>query len=129
MGNVLEFWFSKHYRVVITRNNDGSFLASVDIYRKKWLFNDYEELCLESSNTCLIYKVITELDQVFQNVKIEKAIVTGVKIGDSFETINVRWIGWGEVNEDVAKRLFEESWKIVRCEPPSTSGLRLNCFE
>lgn len=129
MSSVVEYWFSKHYRVTVVKNSDGSFLASVDVYRRGWFFNNYEELCLGDGRACLIYKVISNYDFSFSNVRIDKAIVTGVKTGDSMETVNVRWIGYGDVNEETAKRFFEESWRLIKCEPPSPGTWRFKCFE
>ncbi|MEM1790532.1 MAG: hypothetical protein QXP72_02065 [Desulfurococcaceae archaeon] len=129
MSNVHEYWFSKHYRVTVVKNSDGSFLASVDVYRRGWFLDDYEELCLEDGRTCLIYKVIVNPEPLLHEVRIDKVIVTGVKIKDSVETVNVRWIGYGDVNEDVAKKFFEESWRIVKCKPPTTGVWRFNCIE
>lgn len=112
-NRVKEFWFSKHYRVIVVKERDSRVFVSVDTYRKGWFFKDYDEVCVDTGEACLMYKTIENPDVNIEGLKVFRVVVTGVKTANSLETVNVRWVCEGEVDEERAKKLFEESWRLI----------------
>lgn len=117
---VKEYWFSKHYRVVVVKEKDNRVVVSVDTYRKGWFFQDYEEVCVNTGEACLMYKTIENPSVIVHGLRVIKIIVTGVKTRNTVETVNVRWICEGDVNEETAKRLFEASWRLINANKPDS---------
>ncbi|MET1159652.1 MAG: hypothetical protein ABWW65_01700, partial [Thermoprotei archaeon] len=57
MTSVSEYWFLDYYRVLVISENTHK-VISVDVYRRKWIFEDYEEVCSHDNKYCLLYKII-----------------------------------------------------------------------
>uniref|UniRef100_A0A7C4D7B9 Uncharacterized protein n=1 Tax=Staphylothermus marinus TaxID=2280 RepID=A0A7C4D7B9_STAMA len=119
-SNVSEYWFNNYYRVIVVKLSNDKKFVSVDVYRDKWLFKDYEEICISNNEYCLLYSEVDPLkyNHLFDNILIDKIIVTGVKSNKVFETINIRWFITGEIDYNSILKIFQYSWEIIGCKPP-----------
>jgi hypothetical protein len=129
--NVSEYWFLDHYRVLVVKTNDNKYFVSVDVYRRKWPFNDFDdEICVSNNKYCIVYKEISELDKLNDlDINVDKIIITGVKVGDHVETVNVRWVLEGELKYSVVEGIFYKSWKLIGCGGPRDDPWFTNCPE
>ncbi len=127
--NVSEYWLLDHYRVLVVKTGKDKYFVSVDVYRRKWPFNGFDdEICVSSNKYCIVYKEISDLGKL-DDLDIDKAIVTGVKIGDRVETVNVRWVLKGALKYSVVESIFYESWKLIGCGGPRGDPWFTNCPE
>ena len=126
--NISEYWFLDHYRA-IKIEEDNKIILSVDVYRKKWPFEKADESkCID--NYCLIYKFLENKQlESLEGIEVDKIIVTGIKAGDIYETINVRWILRGKLKFNDIEKIFYESWKIIGCGGPVDDPWITNCPE
>jgi len=129
--NVAEYWFANYYRVLVINLENGSKVLSVDVYRKAWLFGESEAQCIENNKYCLLYKVLEPKPETYElkRAVIEKIIVTGVKVGDIYETVNVRWFIRGELEAPEIEKIFYWSWEIIGCKGPRESPWYHGCQE
>ncbi|OYT40313.1 MAG: hypothetical protein B6U89_02510 [Desulfurococcales archaeon ex4484_58] len=125
---VSEYWFHNYYRVLVVRLNKESYLLSVDVYRNEWMFNDYEERCVSGKKYCLLYKKLEEnINIESSDLEVREVMITGVKAGDIYETINVRWIVVGKLRCNDIEKIFYRSWEIIGCKGPRDQPWYHNC--
>ncbi len=127
-NKVSEYWFLNYYRVLAIDLGDDKYFLSVDVYRRKWLFKEYKIYCINGNNYCILYKSFEEPSKI-NGVDVEKIIVTGIKAGDIYETVNVRWIIHGKLSYQVIEKIFYESWKIIGCTGPRDNPWNHGCSD
>ncbi len=126
MGNVSEYWFLDHYRIIVARLASGKYLLSVDVYRRNWVFEKYDQVCIK--NYCLLYAEIDPSKYDLADKGVSKIIVTGLKYDGHKETINVRYIMDQQPTYPLIERLFYQSWRIIGCGQP-VSAWETRCPE
>jgi len=127
--NISEYWFLEHYRVIKIEEDDETIL-SVDVYRRKWPFEKVDESKCVDDNYCLLYKFLdTKQSGNLNGIEVDKIVVTGIKAGDIYETINVRWIIRGKIKFSDIEKIFYESWRIIGCSGPVDDPWITNCPE
>jgi len=129
--NIVEFWFLNHYRVLAIATSKDYVVLSVDVYRKNWLFSDYESVCVAGEEYCLLYKILAPdtSKHVLSKGVVEKIVVTGVKAGSVYETVNVRWFIRGSVELGEVEKIFYWSWELVGCMGPRNTPWYHGCSE
>lgn len=127
--NIAEYWFLDHYRALVIEVNENTTVVSIDVYRRKWPFNDYdEEICVSENKYCIVYKRIGNYEKL-DNIEVQKIIVTGIKTPEGIETVNVRWFVSGNIGFSNIEKLFYESWKLIGCKGPRNDPWFMNCPE
>jgi hypothetical protein len=127
--NVSEYWFLDHYRVLVVKTNDNKYFVSVDVYRRKWPFNDFDdEICVSDNKYCIVYKEINTPDKL-DGLDIDRVIVTGIRVGDHVETVNVRWVLRGGLKYSVIEEIFYRSWNLIGCGGPRNDPWFTHCPE
>ncbi len=114
--NASEYWFFDHYRVIVSKLLSNKYFVSVDVFRRNWVFKQYEEQCIDKY--CLLYAELEPSDYDLRETGVEKIIVTGLKYDDHKETINVRYILEKQPTYPLIERLFYQSWRIIGCGQP-----------
>lgn len=130
-SNVTEYWFNNYYRVLVVDLGSGKKFVSIDVYRDKWLFNNYEQVCVLNNEYCLLYSEIEpgKYGCFFNNIVINKILVSGFKSNNVFETTNVRWFITGELSYSDVLKLFHYSWEIIGCKAPLDDPWKHYCFD
>jgi len=120
MENISEYWFHEYWRVLLIGSGDH-LIVSVDVYRTGWFWNTDSMECLSDGKYCLLYHNVSrdELDRVLGELSkyIVKAEIVGVKAGERFETVNVRYTVSRdrELTYNDISDLFYSSWKLIGC--------------
>ncbi|ABN69838.1 hypothetical protein Smar_0736 [Staphylothermus marinus F1] len=126
---VSEYWFLDHYRVLFVKVDEKTTVVSVDVYRRRWPFDNYdEEICVSENKYCIVYKNIDNHREHI-NADIEKIVVAGIKTPEGIETVNVRWFITGNISFKDAEKLFYESWKLIGCKGPKNDPWHTYCPE
>lgn len=124
---VAEYYFSDYYRVVVI-GEDNLFIVSVDVYRKGWLFSGFEEKCVSNGLVCARFKTLENpsLPEDLSSIT-EKVIVEGIKASGAEETISVKWLLNRKPTLEEVSRIHELSWRLIKCQPPSTGSFNVTC--
>ncbi|WP_440058923.1 hypothetical protein ACSU1N_03775 [Thermogladius sp. 4427co] len=116
---VREVYFSNYYRVLLVEEEDRVFI-SVDVYKKGFDFSISKSMCVRE-DFCLLY---SSLDPgSYKGLLPENVLsieVVGARTPAGLETLNVRWVVKKPVDNDLLKKIFEASWKIVGSQSPQT---------
>lgn len=110
-NKVEEHYFDEYYRVIVI-SEEGKYIVSVDVYRVGWSYKNYKEICIE--NICLLLKELP-INLVGTTLRgVEKVILVGTRVGDKYETINVKWIVDHKPSDVELQELYDFSWKLIR---------------
>ncbi len=110
-----EYWFLDYYRVLKIRSN-GKYLLSIDVYRRGFPFEPSYRECVMDDKYCLLYHEYP-IDRVGID-GVERVVITGVKAGDRYETVNVRWVLSIDPGYDLIEEIFYRSWEVIGCRRP-----------
>lgn len=130
-NNVTEYWFNNYYRVIVVDLGEDRRLVSVDVYRDKWFFDKYEEICILNKNNCLLYSEVdpSKYRTFFNKIVVDKILVTGVKSGEVLETTSVRWFVKGSIDYNDVVKMFQYSWELIKCKPPLDNPWIHQCID
>lgn len=108
-----EHYFDEYYRVVVLEDA-SKYVVSVDVYKPSWEFSDYRSVCADS--VCLLVKELlpSEVSLRVDVQGVERVVVLGVKTGDRFETINVKWFVRSKPTAEDIRQLYEHSWRMLK---------------
>jgi hypothetical protein len=127
-GNITEYWFLDYYRVLVVELGGDEKLVSVDVYRRGWLYEDYEYECVSNNRYCILYKDLEPIDKYsLPTASIEKITVTGIKALDQYEIVNVRWFIRGKLVYRDVENIFYWSWELIGCKGPRDNPWYHNC--
>ncbi len=126
LENVSEYWFHNYYRVLVVKTG-SSYLVSVDVYRKGWIWSIDDRECVCNGEYCLLYHRVSReelasidgLEDVIDRVV--EAFIVGVKARDRLETVNVRYRieGSSPLKYSDIEKIFYASWSLTKTNPPS----------
>ncbi|ADV65366.1 hypothetical protein [Desulfurococcus mucosus] len=115
-AGVSEYYFSEHYRVLVIEEGDH-YTVSVDVYRDEWVFTGHMEKCI--GDTCLLVKELEPgstaalVDTGVEGVV--KTVVIGVRVKETRETVNVKWIMGRKPSYSDVEALYRASWRLIGC--------------